>query len=143
MACVRVGLYVCARTDVQVCVQMWVRACGWQRANRGKCQIITVANHTKRCLTRVLSCVGWDQRPVPVRGCYAGRRLGSCSKGHAWWCAWVSVAGMHAKHYCKRYQLFDEADLPHRGSATSTAAQQRQIISSSPLTTLSPNGGLL
>lgn len=35
--------------------------------------------------------------------------------------------GMHAKHYCKRYQLFEEADLPHRGSATSTAAQQRQI----------------
>ena len=35
--------------------------------------------------------------------------------------------GMHAKHYCKRYQLFDEADLPHRGSATSAAAQLRQI----------------
>lgn len=38
--------------------------------------------------------------------------------------------GISARHFCKRFQLFDETDLPHRGSATAIYSQLSQIHSS-------------
>ena len=38
--------------------------------------------------------------------------------------------GISARHFCKRFQLFIETDLPHRGSASAVSTQLSQITSS-------------